>query len=253
MQISDDIKLGESYLPDNSFFLASGNPAPMERGFGPMGRVYVLDMVPIALAAANIAASQAVAGAAPMVLSLTPGAGVTLQFTNPDGIPRWILDVPRAISVTAAGANTATVTVRGYDQYGQPMTETLAAPSTSTVQGKKAFKTIVSATTSAAAGSNLSLGTTDKLGMPMCLPDAGYLGDFKWNNVLAADAGTFVAADVTTPATATTGDPRGTYVPSSATNGAKRLVCIIGMTAAQVGPQAPVGGGPILGVSQFAG
>jgi hypothetical protein len=223
----------------------------MEKGFGPMGRVYVLDMVPIALANANIAASQAVAGAQPMVLSLTPGAGVTLQFTNPDGIPRWILDVPRAVSVTAAGANTATVTVRGYDQYGQPMTETLAAPSTSTVQGKKAFKTIVSATTSAAAGSNLSLGTTDKLGMPMALANAGYVGDFKWNNVLAADAGTFTVADVTTPATATTGDPRGTYVPSSATDGAKRLVCIIGMTAAQVGPQAT--NAAILGVPQFAG
>jgi hypothetical protein len=251
VHISDDIKLGPTFLPDNPQFLTSGNPAPMEKGFGPMGRVFLFDTVPIALATNNIATAQAVAGALPMVLSLTPGAGVTLQFTNPDGIPRWILDVPRAVSVTAAAANTATVTVRGYDQYGYAMTETLAAPSTSTVTGKKAFKTIVSATTSAAAGSNLSLGTSDKLGMPMAVIDAAYLGDFKYNNVLAADAGTFVAADATTPATATTGDVRGTYTPSSATNGAKRLACLIGMPANQVGPQATNSG--VLGVAQFAG
>lgn len=251
MHISDDIKLGQTFLPDNTQFLTSGNPAPMEKGFGPMGRVYLFDVVPLALALANIAASQAVAAAAPMVLLLSPGAGVTLLFTNPDGIPRWVLDVPRAVSVTAAGANTATVTVRGYDQYGYAMTEVLPAPSTSTVTGKKAFKTIVSATTSAAAGSNLSLGTSDKLGLPMSVIDAAYLGDFKYNNVLAADAGTFVAADQTTPATGSTGDTRGTYIPSSATNGSKRLACLIGMTASQVGPQAVNSG--VLGVAQFAG
>lgn len=237
-QFSDDIKLGPVYAPDTASFLTSGNPAPMELGIGPMGRFYVYDVVPLALLTNNIAVSQAVAGALPMVLSLTPGAGVTLQFTNPDGLPRWILDVPRAVSVTAAGANTATVTVRGYDQYGQAMSELLAAPSTSTVTGKKAFKTIISATTSAAAGSNLSLGTSDKLGLPIAITDAGYIGDIGWNNVIANDTGTLVNADSTNPATNATGDVRGTYVPSSATNGVKRLVVQIACTGAQVGPQA---------------
>lgn len=237
-QFSDDIKLGPVYLPDNSFYLGSANPAPMEKGIGPVGRIYVYDIVPLALLTNNIAVAQAVAGALPMVLALTPGAGVTLQFTNPDGIPRWILDVPRAVSVTAAGANAATVLVRGYDQYGQPMSELLAAPSTSTVTGRKAFKTVVSATTSAAAGSNLSLGTSDKLGLPYVVADAGYIGDIGWNNVIANDTGTLVNADSTNPATSSTGDVRGTYVPSSATNGTKRLVWQQALSAAQCGPGA---------------
>ena len=43
----------------------------------------------------------------------------------------------------------------------------------------------------------------------------------KWNNTLAQDAGTFVAADATSPATSATGDPRGTYLPSSASDGTR--------------------------------
>jgi hypothetical protein len=209
-----------------------------------MGRVYLWDTVPLALNATGLAAAQAATGG-PVVL--TAGAGVTTRVDGA-GVTRYVLDVARAVSVTAAGANAATATVVGYDAYGQRMTEAIAAPSTSTVAGNKAFKEIVSITFSATPGSNVSAGTTDKLGLPYRVINAGYLASIKWNNVLAQDAGTFVAAVVTDPATSATGDVRGTYTPSSATDGAKRLVALIGMPAIASGPQATRVGA--LGVTQ---
>ena len=71
--------------------------------------------------------------------------------------------------------------------------------------------------------------------------DAGYLVRVGYNNTLANDTGgssAFVAADMTVTATTTTGDVRGTYVPSSATNGIKRLVVVIALPAIAVGPNA---------------
>jgi hypothetical protein len=53
---------------------------------------------------------------------------------------------------------------------------------------------------------------------------------------------------MTTPATSTTGDVRGTYVPSTATNGVKRLVVVIALPGIAAGPNATRTGA--LGVTQ---
>lgn len=141
------------------------------------------------------------------------------------------------------GAAPRTVTISGYDYYGQAMSEAITssiAVSTA-VNGKKAFYQISSVSTSGAPGTALTVGTTDILGFPLRVFDAGYLVRVGYNNVLANDTGgtsTFVAADMTVTATTTTGDVRGTYVPSSATNGIKRLVVVIALPAIAVGPNA---------------
>ena len=53
---------------------------------------------------------------------------------------------------------------------------------------------------------------------------------------------------MTNPATSTTGDVRGTYIPSSATNGSRRLVMAIAMPGIAVGPNSTRTGA--LGVTQ---
>jgi hypothetical protein len=68
-----------------------------------------------------------------------------------------------------------------------------------------------------------------------------------WDNVLAEDAAT-VAVAVTTTATTTTGDVRGTVAPSSAADGAKRLVVAVLLPALAAGPNATRVGA--LGVTQ---
>ena len=235
MQISDDIFLGPA-VAGGPF--ASDGPSPMTVGVGPLGRVYVYDIAPAALAANNIATSQNPGSGASF--TITAGAGVT-AITLPNGTAAYQLDVPRAVRIVAAGANTATYTVSGYDVYGQAMTQTLAAPSTSTVTTTKAFKTIVSITNAnATAGlNNLTVGTTDVFGLPVRVTDVAYILSVKWDATLASNAGTFTAAVQTSPATATTGDVRGTYLQTgAASDGTRRLIVAFAVPALGSGPNA---------------
>jgi hypothetical protein len=147
------------------------------------------------------------------------------------------------------GAAPQTITVSGFDYYGQAMSEAITSSSavSTAVSGKKAFYLITGITTSGATGTALTVGTTDILGLPVRAFNAGYIVHTGWNNTLADDAGTFVVADTAT-ATTTTGDVRGTYLPSSVTDGIKRLVVTIALPAIAVGPNATRIGA--LGVTQ---
>lgn len=214
---SDDLYLGPVYRGGP----LSDGPSPMDLGLGPLGRVYIFDVVPVAADADAIAASQ------------TPLAAGNLTLTNSAGVT---LDVPRAVTVTAAGANTATFIVYGYDQYGQQMSAAVAAPSTSTVATTKAFKRVTRVAASGLAGSAITVGFNDALGLPVRVLDAGYIISQKWDGV--ADVGTFVPASVVNPATIASLDVRGLYTPSSAADGVKRLVMAIALSAIQVGPNA---------------
>jgi hypothetical protein len=232
-QFSDDLYLGAALIPATT----DGNPAPMTQGVGPLGRVYIFDVAPVTLQTAGLATSQNPTSGSSF--TLTAGTGTTLRV-RPDGTNEIVLDTPRCVTITATGANTATYLVSGYDLYGQPMSALLAAPSTSTVATTKAFKTVTSVTNAnATAGTNnLTVGFNDKLGLPVRVTDVGYVTSVKWSATLAQDAGTFVAADTTSPATTSTTDVRGCYTPSSAANGTRRLVMTIALPALAVGPNA---------------
>jgi hypothetical protein len=244
-QFSDDLFLGtaETYMGLNS---ALGNPSPMGLGVGPLGRIYVWDTVPATKATNNIATASVYTS----TVTLTAGTGTT-SVVRQDGITVVQLDVPRAVATTtgAGSPTTRNVTISGFDVYGQPMSEVIAtgAVASTTVNGKKAFFQIRSITISGSPVVTVAVGTTDILGSPVRITNAGYIARAGWNNTLAEDAGTFVAA-VTTAATTTSGDVRGTYVPSSAADGAKRLVVGVLLPAIAVGPQATRTGA--LGVTQ---
>ena len=150
-------------------------------------------------------------------------------FLNGANVLVWVLDVPRNItSVNTKTGTTAalTITVTGYDVYGVPMTETITSPATSTsivADGKKAFKWVYSIAIYSAAdatSNTLSIGWGDVLGLPYALTAKSDLltNSVYFNDVLEATAPTVVKADATTPATATTGDVRGTVLLASATN-----------------------------------
>lgn len=235
MQVSDDIFMGPALGPNPSFG-TDGNPAPMSQGVGPMGRYYLFDLVPLAPATNNLAVAQAVAGAAN--LTLVAGAGVTSK-TLPTGSVAFVLDCARCLTIVSANAGdtTQTATFAGFDYYGQPMTARVTLNGTAAVTTLKAFKVLTSVAISAATAGNISVGTTSILGFPVRVTDRGYV-DAGWNNVLAPDAGTLTVADQTSPATLATGDVRGTYLPTSAADGSKRLVADIGIPGIGSGPQA---------------
>ena len=227
------------------------NPAPMDLGVGPLGRIYVWDIVPQALVTNNIAASQTPAAAGS--LTLTAGTSVK-SVVRQDGQTVLQLDCPRAVQLTTVSGTittSRTITVSGYDYYGQAMSEAIATGTTSSavanVAGKKAFFQITSIAISGALPVAIIVGTTDVLGIPVRVFNVSYIASVKSNNTLAQDAGTFVAA-ATATATTTTGDVRGTYAPATASNGIVRTTMGILLPAIAVGPNATRVGA--LGVTQ---
>ena len=225
-QISDDLWIGVATGPQlNSY----AGPGAVFAGVGPLGRVYIFDIVPAAKSATAVCAAQAVAAAGNATINGASATGGVATF-----------DYARTVNVdsTNAGDTTQTVTVTGTDYWGQAQTETIALNGLTAVAGQKSFKTITAVAVSALLAGNLTVGNEDVFGLPYRVTDAGYLLRTGWAGAVADDAGTFAAADTTSPATATTNDVRGTYAPSSAANGTNRLVIAIGLTGLQAGPNA---------------
>lgn len=180
---------------------------------------YTYNIAPLTLSATNFRAAASIAGAGSLVLTAT--AGVTQTTVN--GQTRFVMDVPRNLRFTSAGNDTGiTFTVAGFDVYGVPMTETITGANIGIASGLKAFFSVTTITASGASAGTVSIGTGDVFGLPYFVRDAGMVVKAGWAGALAQDAGTFTAGVSTTPS-ATTGDVRGTYLPSSASNGTRRL------------------------------
>jgi hypothetical protein len=225
-QYSDDLWLGNATGSQSQGW---AGPGQVYRGVGPLGRVYIYDIVPATISATAVSAAQAIAAAGNALINGGSATGGVATF-----------NVCRNVSIVSSSASdtTQTVTVTGTDFWGQAQTSTLTINGTTTVNGLKGFKTITRAAVSAAFVGNLSIGMGDTFGLPYRVLDAGYLLRTGWAGAVADNAGTFTAADTAT-ATSTTGDVRGTFLPAtSASNGTRRLVIAIGLTAIAAGPDA---------------
>lgn len=233
MQVNDDLYLGAAVIPVAQ---TAANPT-LQYSAGPMGRTAFYNIVPLTKQAANVAALAALTASTAMTLAA--GTGATAGVA-PDGSGRTVivLDVPRAVSLTSTSDLSAiTITIAGFDTYGRPLTQTRLGPNNTTVNTLKAFKSVLSVTPSATNAGTMSVGMADIFGLPWLAANAGYIMP-KWDNTLAQDAGTFVVGVATNPNTAALGDTRGTYAPSSAADGSKRLVIWQHLTATQCGPNA---------------
>jgi hypothetical protein len=207
--------------------------------------VVTIDEVPNPAVSTNIAASQSTTVGGALTLA-GASTGITV-LANPltilptgnvvpagclviDGVPTWVGSgqsgafsffnpangLSRALVVAGASSN---VTIHGYDIYGTPMTQTLAAAS-----GTKAFKFIQRIVGNAVA-SGTTVGTLDVVGLPL------YASSFSELKINYGDppgpalitAGTGFTAGVTTAASATSGDTRGTYALQTSSDGTLKL------------------------------
>ena len=164
----------------------------------------------------------------------------------------WVADSPygRPIQLTPSGSVTATVDVWGEDYLGQPMVERFAWSAVGTAAvGKKSFFRVISYKTVVAGGGvTVNIGT---VGQNLGLPFKGSVEWAKEAGVLIDPSTAFskwVAPDLTDPATATSGDPRGQYTTTAAPDGTKEFV--IGLRADNSLNAADRGG--LHGIRQFA-
>lgn len=211
------------------------------------GTAIVLDFTPPAASTTNIAAAANVTNGTAMTLVSSSGAGVivtsTALTTYPFAtvIPAGTLAMGSqmgyltlglrdltafydptkawscAIQITGSASSTGgNFLVKGWDVYGQPMTEVIAGPAGATSQnGKKAWKWIQSVTPQFTDAHNYSVGTTLITGLNLAADVAGYVDIWVSGTGYTQNA-TVTGADTTNPATTTTGDVRGTTTLTAA-------------------------------------
>jgi hypothetical protein len=234
-QFSDDLFLGaaQSYVGINANN-AFQNPSPMDLGFGPMGRVYLLDEVPATVTTAAVLAAKTPTVATTYSgtqLATAAAAAGTTQVTRSDGTVVLQLDYPRAVSVTTASGSptNSVITISGYDYYGQAMSEIIQSGTvaSTTTPGRKAFFQISSVAFSAATTVAVSVNTTKVMGLPAKVTDPSYVLTAKFaagaidntSGVVAGLGGgtTFYSTQATTNFTAAT--PGVMTVPYSPPSG----------------------------------
>jgi len=176
--------------------------------------------------------------------------GATILFDPRQGLSRVLSYVSSSVSDT-----TATITVSGWDTYGTPMTETATLNGTTAVAGKKAFKFIKSVVTGVATlVGNVSVGTqataNGVVGLNLRTDAFSYTTIVVNDTFVTANTG-FTKADLTYPATATSGDVRGTYALQTSANGSTRVMIQIGASQYGWSQGTNLVPGPVFGQTQF--
>jgi hypothetical protein len=167
--------------------------------------------------------APAAANATYLLSALSIAVGATLQASGLLNSATLSEPYGRNLQVVLSGAGATTFTVDGYDYLGQPMSENFTLNGATPVLGKKAFKWIRQITyTSIAQTMNLGFGAI--LGLPY---KAGRVISEELAGAVVGTLGTLTAPDLTVPATATTGDPRGTFTPQSTLNGTSILTATL--------------------------
>lgn len=243
--------------PRTPFAYSPGGNSPSVTGWLGGTRLQVISQVPSALATNNIAAAALAVSGTPITLVSSTGAGITVGTsitradtgatvtgllaidgaqipvafgTGGDGnggaVRIWdpTEGIARNVRITSAGGNDtgATFLVSGYDLYGYPMSELITGANAGTASGTKAFKYIASVLPAGTIGSTtVAVGTGDVIGFPIRADIFGEV-EITYNDAKITASTGFTAA-VTTTATTTTGDVRGTYALQTASNGTRRL------------------------------
>lgn len=245
-QSNDDLYLGSAPTQVQGVDTGLNNPTAGANttsppnggmGVGPMGRVYVYDVVPQTVDADALYASARPAALGNVAISAA-GASITAS-TNAAGEVIYVLDCPRNITITSAGNDSGmTFLVTGANYLGQPLTQLITGGNATGVASLKAFKSITTIYASVRPASTIEIGVGDVFGLPYRVLTINHIVAVKWAATLAADAATVVVGVATSPATNLTGDTRGTVAPSSASNGTRRLTVSMFLPGIASGPNA---------------
>lgn len=127
-------------------------------------------------------------------------------------VNQW-LSVARNLTIHSQDDNAhCSFTIEGEDLYGRPMVESIRGPASGVSAGKKSFTRILRVTPSHPCNGMISIGTGDRLGLPVFLPGPAFVMREIVNGE-EVKGGMIVRGETDMVSTATTGDRRGTYTP----------------------------------------
>lgn len=149
--------------------------------------------------------------------AIAPGGTILLGASNGLGKQGITVDGTFGRIVQVTSTATGDVTITGRDYLGQIITQTVTCI-IGNVSTLKAFKKLDKITSVSVTG-NVSIGPGAKLGLPFTCAEIFN----EYADGVAATEGTLTVPVSTNPATAATGDPRGTYTPGTTLNGVKRV------------------------------
>lgn len=279
-QSAPSIDMGGAGLQDPRLRYNTANSSVGAQVVGWYSGAPLIDAVPSTITTTALAALAVPVSGTAMTLVAATGAGITVSssaivalpslVTIPsgsrfiDGLLSYVrfgtkdftvfydptVMLSRCISIASVGNDTgAVMNLVGFDVYGYTIHETVTMGTGATVNSKKAFKGLYSATpVGTLSGSNVSIGCSDIFGLPLQAARQSMTAGF-WNNLILQGTGTFVAGVTTNPATATTGDVRGTLLLGSASNNTKRLTLSVFPDPSLQSSQGMVQG--LAGVTQF--
>ena len=164
--------------------------------------------------------APAAANATAVVNAQSNAVATTVDLTGVAAVPETYGRIMSYVG-SAAGA-TNTLTLRGWDYLGQPINEDITLNGTTPVVGKKAFKSFLNLTINTTSATTVNIGTGTGLGLPY----KALRVVWEIANGAPAAAGTLTAAVLTDPQTASTGDPRGTYVTTTTMNGSNVISAV---------------------------
>lgn len=185
---------------------------------------------------------------------LSFGSGGTVAMWNPRaGAGRTIKLIPSGNS-SLDGGNWVVI---GRDVYGIKLTEQIAC-SSQTMNGLKAFKyisSIIAATTIGSTG--ISVGVGDTFGLPLVATYNSIDTQCRVNATSSATAtpaqsNVAITVGASATATSTTGDVRGTWASSVATNGTARVQILQRITANMVASVTASDTSGMFGVAQYS-
>lgn len=239
----------------------------------------VLNIAPSTASTSIIAAAQAPSTTAALAIATQSTTGITVLSTALtvypsvtsvpvgaialDGVPGEVIfrttgtggvqiydptkASARIVRIQTNNADTGSYKVSGFDIYGYPMTEAISGTTSTTgavLLGKKAFKFVSSVQPQGGiVSTSVSVGTGDTFGFPV---RADGFGDVDINYLAVITSSTGFTTAVTTTATSTTGDVRGTYALQTASNGTNVLQVFVTPRVANLASQ-PTG---LSGVTQ---
>ncbi len=156
--------------------------------------------------------SPALADLDDIIDGVTVTSGVTIDIDEFIGAVVAVADAPwgRTVEIDASAAGSPIVLIHGFDYLGQKMTESITANGTTPVLGLKAFMRVTQVVVATGITGTIDVGFSTKLGLPYKTVKV----EAEIEDGVMASAGTLAAPVLTDPQTTTTGDPRGTYIPT---------------------------------------